>query len=876
MKKLLPIVLCVGFMFLRHFTHAQCPVGEWPLEINIVPDSYPGETTWKLFSNNVEVATGNYISDTVCVDTSACLRYDIFDSYGDGICCGYGIGSYTIVLNGNQVATGGEFTYTASHSFNCGPGTICENPLPASLGSNLAAQVNYFYSFTPDSTGMYSVSTCGLTSCDTKLWIYNNCANVDPNGTSSGATYYNDDNLNCGLQADVDALLMAGNTYIIKVGLKNPLNPCPGGIPFTIQFDGALSSVLPIVKLTTVANPINNNVKVPVKMEIIDNGAGQLNYANQSNYAYEGEIMAELQGFTGPSYPKKNYDFDLIDSLGNKIDTSLLGMPAENDWIFKAEYLDNTLLINTVAYEFARRMGRYAPRTRQCEVFLDGNYIGVYTLMEKVKRDKERLNIAKMTSADTVGSALTGGYIIEMNINGDPGAWNSIYPPINAVTSPHPVEFKYVYPKVDSILPVQGQYIKAYVDSFEYAMNANTFTDPNVGYRKWADVSSFIDFLIVNEFTMNYDSYGRSTYMYKEKDTDGGKLCIGPPWDYDRAMDSNPTSGWVWENTHPYWPFPFWWSKMYSDSTYQHELACRWFSLREKVFKNGEFMAFIDSVSTPLLQGPADRNFAVWQTLGATSYLTRVLNMKSFVYNRLTWIDNTLSPFGAVVPQLSIPSDTTVCINTTYTAPLLPDLSYNWKPGPETPAIVFDSTGAYILEVEDPFGCYNDFSMNVEISIPDSSIIEVFHIPGDINYAFAGANGSNSQYIWNFGDQTPSLSGLMVSHVFASPGVYTLSLNVTDSLGCSAHNSKQIQITEGEMQIEVYPNPVNDQFTLHHNIPSDKTYRFDLLDATGRQVKRFANPPALFNVDVSSLSKGSYWLRCIFDEQITSTLLIKL
>ena len=287
-------------------------------------------------------------------------------------------------------------------------------------------------------------------------------------------------------------------------------------------------------------------------------------------------------------------------------------------------------------------------------------------------------------------------------------------------------------------------------------------------------------------------------------------------------------------------------------------------------------MAFIDSVSTPLLQGPADRNFAVWQTLGATSYLTRVLNMKSFVYNRLTWIDNTLSPFGAVVPQLSIPSDTTVCINTPYTAPLLPDLSYNWKPGPETPSIVFDSTGAYVLEVEDPFGCYNDFSMNVEISIPDSSIIEVLHIPGDINYAFAGANGSNSQYIWNFGDQTPSLSGLMVSHVFATPGVYTVSLNVTDSLGCSAHNSKQIQITEGEMQIEVYPNPVNDQFTLHHNIPSDKTYRFDLLDATGRQVKRFANPPALFNVDVSSLSKGSYWLRCIFDEQITSTLLIKL
>jgi hypothetical protein len=65
-------------------------------------------------------------------------------------------------------------------------------------------------------------------------------------------------------------------------------------------------------------------------------------------------------------YPKKNYDFDLVDVLGNKIDTTLLGMPAENDWIFKAEYLDHSLIKNTIAYEFARRMGNYAPRIRTC------------------------------------------------------------------------------------------------------------------------------------------------------------------------------------------------------------------------------------------------------------------------------------------------------------------------------------------------------------------------------------------------------------------------------------------------------------------------------------------------------------------------------
>lgn len=863
-------------MFLRHLTHAQCPVGQWPLEINIVPDSYPGETTWKLFSNNVEVATGNYISDTVCVDSSACLRYDIFDSYGDGICCGYGIGSYTIVLNGNQVATGGQFAFTASHSFNCGPGTICENPLPATLGNSLAPQVNYFYSFTPDSTGMYSISTCGLTACDTKLWVYTNCANVDPNGNSSGATYYNDDNQSCGLQADIDALMIAGTTYIIKVGLKNPLNPCAGGIPFSIQYDGALSSVLPIVKLSTVGNPINDNVKVLVNMQIIDNGIGQLNYANQSNYAYEGGIMAELQGFTGPGYPKKNYDFDLVDGNGNKIDTSLLGLPAENDWIFKAEYLDNSLLINTVTYEFARRMGRYAPRTRQCEIFLDGNYIGVYTLTEKVKRDHNRLDIAKLTSADTAGIALTGGYIIEMNINGDPAAWNSVYPPINSATSPHAVEFKYVYPKVDSILPVQGNYIKTYVDSFENALNGVNYMNDSLGYRKWIDVGTFIDFLIVNEFSMNYDSYGRSTYMYKEKDTDGGKLCIGPPWDYDRAMDSDPTSGWVWENTHPYWPFPFWWSKLYTDSTYRHELACRWFSLREDVLKTPRFMAFIDSASSLLFQGPAARNFSVWQTLGLNNYSDEVQQMKVFLYHRLAWIDEELSPFGAELPTVSIPSDSTVCKDITYTAPYNPSYSYNWIPGPETPSITFSTPGMYHLVVQDEAGCSRTLPMNVGISIPDSNFLQVLHITGDVNYSFVGLNGSSSQYVWDFGDQTNNHFGEHVSHIYASPGLYTVHMTVIDTIGCTGESSKQIQVTDGEMQLEIYPNPITDQFTIQHNIPSNKIFHFEIIDASGRQLQKIINPPNQVEVNIANLAKGSYWLRCIFEDQKFATLLIKL
>ena len=158
---------------------------------------------------------------------------------------------------------------------------------------------------------------------------------------------------------------------------------------------------------------------------------------------------------------------------------------------------------------------------------------------------------------------------------------------------------------------------------------------------------------------------------------------------------------------------------MYSDSVYRHELACRWFSLREDVLKTARFMAFIDSTSSLLLQGPAARNFSIWQTLGPSAYADEVQQMKVFLYHRLAWIDEELSPFGAVLPSVSIPADTTVCKDITYTAPYNQTYSYNWIPGPETPSITFSTPGMYHLIVQDEAGCSRTLPMNVGISIPD-------------------------------------------------------------------------------------------------------------------------------------------------------------
>lgn len=632
------------------------------------------------------------------------------------------------------------------------------------------------------------------------------------------------------------------------------------------------SSNLPICKITTQGGGIPNEPKVQATLQIIDNGNGQRNYSNQTNYKYQGEILVELQGFSGPSYPKKNYDFDLIDSAGVKIDTSLLGMPAENDWIFKAEYLDHTLMKNPVTYEMARRMGRYAPRTKYCELILDGEYIGVYSLTEKVKRDKNRVDIANLRATDTAGANLTGGYIIEMNINGDPADWISAYPAINAATAGSTVEFKHVDPKSSEILPVQHDYIRNYVDSFETALNDTGFINPATGYRKYVDVSTFIDFLIVNEFSVNYDSYGRSTYMYKEKVTDGGKLKIGPPWDYDRAMDydyMNTTEGWVWEITHLYWPFPFWWSRMWQDDTYRKELACRWFTLRETTLSNDSFMVMIDTIHALLDESHA-RNFEVWNDLGGQTYAQHVNNLKTFIGLRLHWMDSVLMLENVQMPVVNVPNDTALCAGSLIDAFIDDTYTYNWVPGPDTSVFTPVQSGTYTMKVEDIYGCKAERQVDITVNpLPDASFNSQVQSPNGLGWVFVPQTDDAQSYLWNFGDGSATSSLIAPLHGFADSGSYVVTLALVDSNGCSSTetNTVNVQLILGVNDVSpdivsVFPNPFFNSIELTFNKPVNEDVQLILLNVIGEVVFDAKTGNAQrFSIPAENLAAGVYLLR---------------
>lgn len=643
------------------------------------------------------------------------------------------------------------------------------------------------------------------------------------------------------------------------------------------------SSNLPIVKLTTIGTAISNDPKVPVMMQIIDNGPGVRNYTNQTNYAYEGRIMTEWQGFSGPGYPKKNYDFELVDSLGVEIDASILGMSVEHDWIFKAEYLDHTLIKNMLSYDMARKMGNYAPNTRPCEIILDGEYIGYYTLTEKVKRDANRVNIAKMDSTDTTGINLTGGYIIEMNINGDPADWTSNYAASNSTTACCPVEYKHVYPKSNVILPVQHDYIRAYTDTFENVLASNYYANPDTGYRKYIDENAFIDFLIVNEFSVNYDSYGRSTYLYKNK---GGKLKCGPSWDYDRAFEyTNPglTTGWVWQITHQYWPFPFHWERMWEDSIYRKQLACRWFSLRQNILHTDSFMAYIDTMAAKLDEAQG-RNFTAWNDLGGQTYYDQIDSLKSFLNRRLDWIDMTLAQENVSLPLVYLPTDTALCQSAVFDASYNgTQYTYNWQPGPDTSIITLLQSGTYNLQVTGDFGCYTKKSMDVTFAQPTISFNSQQVGGNPLIWYFIPSVTVGNTFSWSFGDGTFSTS-ISPTHTYATNGTYIVSLTTTSAGGCTASYQytliiSGVSINEANVfEGQIYPNPFEDKIEIAFTTPTQTSFSLHLINQLGQNILTQSYPAATQRLSLSTapIAAGVYVLQIVVGDRIWMNKVVKL
>ena len=414
-------------------------------------------------------------------------------------------------------------------------------------------------------------------------------------------------------------------------------------------------SDLPIVVINTNGQTIDTDFKITADMGIIYNGQGNRNFITNPFNEYNGKIGIEYRGNYSLSLPQKPFSIELRDLTGNSIDSSLIGMPEENDWLLIANYNDKSFARNAIPYETFGEMGNYSVRYRHVDVILDNEYQGIYLLTEKIKRDSNRVDISKLEPFETFGQDATGGYMLKIDYWNNSDSWQSNFSPIN--NPGLDVHFVYYYPKPDEIVIQQQFYIQGFMNEFETALYSSNFENELTGYRKYISVPTFIDYLIANEVARNRDGFKKSRFLYKDKDHADGtyrKLKAGPVWDFDWAykdIDANSEdgSGFMHEINGEDVNTPGWYIRLLQDPSFANQLKCRYVNLRNTILNESYIFAKIDSIALKLNESQ-EWHYDTWGHLGAATgtpeqqapsqtYTAEVQRLKDWVSRRFDWLD---------------------------------------------------------------------------------------------------------------------------------------------------------------------------------------------------------------------------------------------
>ncbi len=464
----------------------------------------------------------------------------------------------------------------------------------------------------------------------------------------------------------------------ISLLLQNKISAKQSSVEFT-------DSNLPIVIIDTGGKDIPpDDPRIIADMHIIFNENGQRNFLDSSESHYSGKISIEIRGESSAGWDIKSYGFETQNQDGSNRNVSLLGLPEDNDWILHAPFYDRSLMRNVLSYHLARGMGWYASRTVYCELVLNGEYQGVYVLMEKIKRGENRVDIARLSPDEISGDDVTGGYILRV----DKEPWNAGF------DSPFPAEgnsqkkirYQYFYPKGDEIVPEQETYIEAFISDFEVMMYNGANSDQTLAYEDFLNVDSFVDYVILNELSRNVDGYRLSSYLTKQKDSDGGKLIAGPVWDYNFSFgnagyyDSYLTEGWqllFFVNSSFFhqrdgFLIPFWWKVLFKDRVFDEKLIQRWEELRQDILSLETLYQTMDDFADTLAEARV-RNFEVRPAPGSTdlgggwhpddprsdqinSYEDELAVTKTWIADRIAWIDSNIHLLVSVDEEENIPN----------------------------------------------------------------------------------------------------------------------------------------------------------------------------------------------------------------------------
>lgn len=213
-----------------------------------------------------------------------------------------------------------------------------------------------------------------------------------------------------------------------------------------------------------------------------------------------------------------------------------LGMSSNRHYcLLASDYWSNAL-----GFELSRRIGlAYTPAQEPVEVILNGQYIGLYFLTEKIRVGKKRVNVIEQTNGDEDPELITGGWLLELS--------NRITDNQFIIHEDNNIWMGVEYQSPDSLSQAQHDYIYQFFTDANNAIHATDSTGGN--WAQYIDVDTLACFYLVNEIADNIESFSNSLFVHKQRG-DSTKLLFGPVWDfgatYARQLPQGPC--FIYEN----------------------------------------------------------------------------------------------------------------------------------------------------------------------------------------------------------------------------------------------------------------------------------------------------------------------------------------
>lgn len=322
---------------------------------------------------------------------------------------------------------------------------------------------------------------------------------------------------------------------------------------------------------------------------------------------------------------------------------SLLGLHKDKDWILVANYMDKSLIRNCVAYDMGKEIGGFVwnPVGYPVDLFINGEYQGVYSLGEQLEVNKHKINIDQSGDTDC-------GYLLEVGgVNGRDYTvdYDCFFTDNDLVKF---IAFK--EPEPENMTEEQKAFIKDFFNKAEKAIISGK------GYEEYIDTDSFCDWIIIHELTYNRDScFRRSCFFTKDK---GGKLKLGPIWDFDTAFgnysaDNQYYNNWCtvgYEGENAFVSVN-WCNYLMNDPQFRAKLKSRWQQVGDKLVQRA--MICIDYYSNKLYKSQQE-NFKRWQILDKkvgyqpdwiadfNTYELQIEYLKAFIIKRAEWINENI------------------------------------------------------------------------------------------------------------------------------------------------------------------------------------------------------------------------------------------